>query len=185
CRKYDRARRQYGIRLTLRDALGNDFNCTSAVLRFLSNTGLDKAVFTEVCTTPADRNGGTPAGPASSCHARREWSPSRRSNATPPAGTPSARPLASAAPPVLSSKEYRRVFNHDAPTAKSIKKWHDIFLATGSVLKKHDGGRRTSDEMVANVQAAYERSPRKSLRRASRELQVTTNCPQMSRPVRI
>ncbi|KAJ4443573.1 hypothetical protein ANN_05247 [Periplaneta americana] len=42
CRKYDRARLQYGIRPTLRDALGNDFNCTSAVLRFLSNTGLDK-----------------------------------------------------------------------------------------------------------------------------------------------
>ncbi|KAJ4448008.1 hypothetical protein ANN_10018 [Periplaneta americana] len=53
----------------------------------------------------------------------------------------------------------------------SIKKWHDTFLATGSVLK-HGGGRRTSDEIVANVQAAYERSPRKSLRRASRELQV-------------
>ncbi|KAJ4436972.1 hypothetical protein ANN_17104 [Periplaneta americana] len=69
-------------------------------------------------------------------------------------------------------REYRRVFNHDAPTATSIKKWHDTSLATGSVLKKHGGGRRTSDEMVANVQSAYERSPRKSLRRASRELQV-------------
>ncbi|KAJ4450945.1 hypothetical protein ANN_02380 [Periplaneta americana] len=44
--------------------------------------------------------------------------------------------------------------------------------ATASVLKKHGGGRRTSDEIIANVQAAYERSPRKSLRRASRELQV-------------
>ncbi|KAJ4432785.1 hypothetical protein ANN_21424 [Periplaneta americana] len=42
-RKYDRVRRQYGIRPTLRDALGNDFNCTNAVLRFLSNTGLDKS----------------------------------------------------------------------------------------------------------------------------------------------
>ncbi|KAJ4439568.1 hypothetical protein ANN_07695 [Periplaneta americana] len=73
---------------------------------------------------------------------------------------------------VRVQREYRRVLNHDAPTAKSIKKWHDTFLATGSVLKKHGGGRRTSDEMVANVQAAYERSPRKSLRRASRELQV-------------
>ncbi|KAJ4443908.1 hypothetical protein ANN_05695 [Periplaneta americana] len=41
-----------------------------------------------------------------------------------------------------------------------------------SVLKKHGGGHRTSNKMVANVQAAYEQSPRKSLRRASRELQV-------------
>ncbi|KAJ4447291.1 hypothetical protein ANN_09295 [Periplaneta americana] len=61
---------------------------------------------------------------------------------------------------VRVQRKYRRVFNHDAPTAKSIKKWHYIFLATGSVLKKHGGGRKTSDEMVANVQAAYERSPR-------------------------
>ncbi|KAJ4452076.1 hypothetical protein ANN_03592 [Periplaneta americana] len=45
-------------------------------------------------------------------------------------------------------------------------------LKAGSVLKKHGGGRRTSDEIVANVKAAYERSSRKSLRRASRELQV-------------
>ncbi|KAJ4445117.1 hypothetical protein ANN_06918 [Periplaneta americana] len=52
------------------------------------------------------------------------------------------------------------------------RKWHDTFLAAGPVLKKHSGGRRTSDEMVANVQAAYERSPRKSLRRPSRELQI-------------
>ncbi|KAJ4447402.1 hypothetical protein ANN_09409 [Periplaneta americana] len=73
---------------------------------------------------------------------------------------------------VRVEREYRRVFNHDAPTAKSIKKWHDTFLATGPVLKKHGGGRNISDEMVANVRAAYERSPRKSLRRASRELQV-------------
>ncbi|KAJ4451882.1 hypothetical protein ANN_03360 [Periplaneta americana] len=41
-----------------------------------------------------------------------------------------------------------------------------------SVLKKHGDGRRTCDEMVANVQAPYERSPRKSSRRISGELQV-------------
>ena len=46
-----------------------------------------------------------------------------------------------------------------APTAKRIKKWHDTFLATGTLLKKHGGGRRTSDEMVANVQTAYKRTP--------------------------
>ncbi|KAJ4427521.1 hypothetical protein ANN_25169 [Periplaneta americana] len=45
----------------------------------------------------------------------------------------------------------------------------------GLVIKaetQHGGGRRTSEEMVANVQAVYERRPRKSLRRALRELQV-------------
>ncbi|KAJ4429175.1 hypothetical protein ANN_26178 [Periplaneta americana] len=75
---------------------------------------------------------------------------------------------------VRVQREYRRVFNHDAPTAKSIKKWHDTFLAPGSVLKKHGGGHRTSDEMVADVQAAYERSLWKSLRRALREVPKST-----------
>ena len=65
----------------------------------------------------------------------------------------------------LFKVEFWRVFNHDAPTAKRIKKWHNIFLATGTLLKKHGGDRRASDKMVANVQAAYERSPRKSLER--------------------
>ncbi|KAJ9601149.1 hypothetical protein L9F63_000728 [Diploptera punctata] len=36
------------------------------------------------------------------------------------------------------------------------------------MLNRYGGGRGTSDEMVANVQAAYERSPRKSFKRASR-----------------
>lgn len=44
CRKYDLPRRQYAIRPTLRDALGNDFNCVNAVLRYLRNTELDKVI---------------------------------------------------------------------------------------------------------------------------------------------
>ena len=51
-------------------------------------------------------------------------------------------------------REFQRVFNNDAPTAKSKKKWHDTSLATGTLLKEHGGGRRPSDEMVANVQAS-------------------------------
>ena len=70
-------------------------------------------------------------------------------------------------------REFRRVFNQDAPTDKSIKKWYETFLATGTVLKKHGGGRKVSDETVEKVQAAYEQSPRKSLRRASRELEMS------------
>lgn len=42
-----------------------------------------------------------------------------------------------------------------------------------SVLKGHGGGRqRVSDEKVENVRKAFIRSPRKSIRRASRELQM-------------
>ena len=50
---------------------------------------------------------------------------------------------------VRVQREFRLVFNHDAPTAKSIKKWYDTFLASGTLLKKHGSVRRTFDKVVA------------------------------------
>ena len=38
----------------------------------------------------------------------------------------------------IVQREFRRVFNHDAPTARSIKKWHDTFLAVGLVGEDRD-----------------------------------------------
>ena len=72
---------------------------------------------------------------------------------------------------VRVQREFRWVFIHNAPTEKNIKKCHETFLGTGTLLKEHGGGHRTSDEMVPNVQAEYERSPRKSSRRTSPEIQ--------------
>ena len=37
---------------------------------------------------------------------------------------------------VRVQRVFQQVFNHDAPTAKRIKKWHDTFLATGTLSKK-------------------------------------------------
>ena len=74
---------------------------------------------------------------------------------------------------VRMQREFRRVYQKAAPDAKRIKAWHNKFLETGSVLKGHGGGRqRVSDEKVENVRKAFIRSPRKSIRRASRELQM-------------
>lgn len=69
-------------------------------------------------------------------------------------------------------REFRRVYNKAAPDSKRIKAWHTQFLNTGSVEKRHGGGRRVSDEHVENVREAFQRSPRKSIRQASRELQM-------------
>jgi hypothetical protein len=74
---------------------------------------------------------------------------------------------------VRVQREFRRVYQKAAPDAKRIKAWQNKFLETGSVLKGHGGGRqRVSDEKVENVRQAFVRSPRKSIRRASRELQM-------------
>ncbi|KAJ4449693.1 hypothetical protein ANN_01097 [Periplaneta americana] len=72
---------------------------------------------------------------------------------------------------VIASTNFARYFL-GVKEAGALTCRHIVSLLAWSVLKKHGGGCRTFDEMVANVQAAYERSPRKSLRRASRELQV-------------
>jgi hypothetical protein len=47
------------------------------------------------------------------------------------------------------------------------------FLELGSVLKGHGGGRKSvSEEKIENVRMALIRSPRKRIRRTSRELQM-------------
>ncbi|KAJ4433698.1 hypothetical protein ANN_16009 [Periplaneta americana] len=70
-------------------------------------------------------------------------------------------------------RNFRRVFQKDPPSRNTIKTWKQHFLPTGSVVKLHGGGNvRVSEERVAAVRQAYERSPRKSVRQAARELQM-------------
>ncbi|XP_069675722.1 UDP-glucosyltransferase 2-like [Periplaneta americana] len=70
-------------------------------------------------------------------------------------------------------RNFRRVFQKEPPSRNTIKTWKQYFLATGSVVKLHGGGNvRVSEECVAAVRQAYERSPRKSVRQAGRELQM-------------
>ncbi|KAJ4442492.1 hypothetical protein ANN_04078 [Periplaneta americana] len=71
----------------------------------------------------------------------------------------------------------------DPPSRNTIKTWKQHFLATGSVVKLHGGGNvRVSEERVAAVRQAYERSPRKSVRQAGRELQMPKSTEEFVHP---
>lgn len=70
-------------------------------------------------------------------------------------------------------RTFRNVYHQDPPTRQSIYRWMKQFKDTGSVAKKKSPGRPpTSVENVQRVKQAFERSPRQSVRRAARELQL-------------
>jgi hypothetical protein len=75
--------------------------------------------------------------------------------------------------PITVQRIYRRIFEKDPPDKKIIKAWYDKFLAAGSVLLQSGSGKKhTSDETVEHVMEAFQRSPTKSIRRASLELNI-------------
>jgi len=64
-------------------------------------------------------------------------------------------------------------FNIQPPKRKSICRWNHQFEQTGCLCKGNSSGRpRESEENVRRIQESFERSPRKSTRRASRELGI-------------
>jgi len=64
-------------------------------------------------------------------------------------------------------------FNIQPPTRKSICRWNQQFEQTGCLCKGKSSGRpRVSEENVRRIQESFERIPRKSTRRASRELGI-------------
>jgi len=68
---------------------------------------------------------------------------------------------------------FRLRFNIQPPTRKSICRWNHQFEQTGCLCKDKSSGRpRVSEEDVRRIQARFERSPRKSTGRASRELGI-------------
>ena len=65
---------------------------------------------------------------------------------------------------------FRLRFNIQPPTRKSICRWNYQFEQTGCLCKGKSSGRpRVSEENVRRIQESFERSRRKSTRRASRE----------------
>ncbi|PSN47942.1 hypothetical protein C0J52_25552 [Blattella germanica] len=51
-------------------------------------------------------------------------------------------------------RNFRRVYNKDPPTHKTVKAWCNQFLATGNVMKGHGGGiPRIQENVVENVQS--------------------------------
>ena len=70
-------------------------------------------------------------------------------------------------------RAFRLRFNIQPPTRKSICLWNHQFEQIGCLCKGKTSGRpRVSEENVRRIQGSFERSPRKSTRRASRELGI-------------
>ena len=74
---------------------------------------------------------------------------------------------------IVVQRAFRRLYGIDQPPAKNIRRWYKQFQETGFLCKGKSPGRpRTSEENVHRIQEAYQRSPRKSTRRASREITI-------------
>ena len=70
---------------------------------------------------------------------------------------------------------FKLKFNVDPPTNKFILKWHRNFFERGCICdqrKGHSGRTSVSEQVVDCVRESFLPSPRKSTRRASRELKV-------------
>jgi len=76
---------------------------------------------------------------------------------------------------VTVQRTFKLKFNVDPPTKKSILKWHRNFIERGCMSdqrKGHSGRPSVSEQVVDCVRESFLCSPRKSTRRASRELKV-------------
>ena len=74
---------------------------------------------------------------------------------------------------IMAQSAFRRRYGIDPPLANNIRRCYKQFQETGCLCKGKSPGRpRTSEENVHRIQEAYRRSPRKSNRRASRELTI-------------
>ena len=74
---------------------------------------------------------------------------------------------------ITVQREFRARFRKDAPQRKNIIRWYRQFVETGCLCKGKSSGRpRVSDDNVERVHEAFQRSPRKSLARANRELDL-------------
>ena len=70
-------------------------------------------------------------------------------------------------------RELRLRFNIQPPTRKSICRWNHQFEQIGYLCNGKSSGRpRVLEENMRRIQESFERSPRKSTRRASRELEL-------------
>lgn len=70
-------------------------------------------------------------------------------------------------------RAFRTKYGVKPPDRWCIKRWYKQFTENGCLCKGKSSGRpRTSDENVARIQQAFVRSPGKSTRRASRELEI-------------
>ena len=73
-----------------------------------------------------------------------------------------------------AQRAFRLRFNLQPPMRKSICRWNHQFEQISCLCKGKSTGRpRVSEENVRRIKESFERSPRKSTRRASTELGIT------------
>ena len=92
----------------------------------------------------------------------------------------------------LVQRAFRTKFQKEAPERKSILRWHGKLMKDRCLCPaKRTGPPSTSDDTIERVRTAFWRSPRKSIRRVGRELQLPTttvwrvlkdNCPLAASP---
>ena len=74
---------------------------------------------------------------------------------------------------VQIQRKYGSKYGKDPRSRSSIRWWHKNFMNRGSVLDAERSGRpRISGENIERVRQAFSRSPMKSIRTASRKLQL-------------
>lgn len=75
--------------------------------------------------------------------------------------------------PISVQRTFRTSYGRSPPDVKSIKRWYEKFKETGSVEDLPRSGRPSvSEATVDRVRQSFQRSPSKSTRQASRELQI-------------
>ena len=74
---------------------------------------------------------------------------------------------------IQAQRNFTRKYGRKPPARFTIRAWHEKFMETGSVLQRKGAGRpQISEEEIESARVAYARSPRKSIRRASTQLQI-------------
>ncbi|VVC37581.1 Protein of unknown function DUF4817,Domain of unknown function DUF4371 [Cinara cedri] len=72
---------------------------------------------------------------------------------------------------ITVQRDFRRTYGTEAPTAQSIRRWHQTFQES-LCAQKRSGRPRTSDENIERVRQSFVRTPQKSTRRAGLELDL-------------
>ena len=74
---------------------------------------------------------------------------------------------------IQAQQNFIRKYGRKPPARSTIRAWHEKFMETGSMLQRKGASRpQISEEEIESVQVAYTRSSRKSIRRASTQLQI-------------
>ena len=75
--------------------------------------------------------------------------------------------------PKIVERRFRQQWPEKQPPDRhSITTWHRKLLETGSLVEKSSRGKKVTEAQVNRIQHAFQQSPSKSLRRASRELVI-------------